>query len=171
MWFDETGLPWIDPSPNIRSLDAALTYSGLVLFEATNLTVGRGTDAPFSYVGAPWLDTAAAAAARRRVRLPASRSTRRASSRRRGLGAVPRRAVRAVRIRITDRDAYQPVWLTLVLMTEIRRQHPNEFRITNDGMTQMLGSRWAREAVDRGHCHRRRGRDGRQPARAGRGQR
>ena len=58
-WFDETGLPWVDPSPNIRSLTAALNYAGLVLFEATNLSVGRGTDAPFSYVGAPWLDAAA----------------------------------------------------------------------------------------------------------------
>ena len=57
MWFDETGLPWINPSPNIRSLEAALSYSGLVLFEATNLTVGRGTARPFSYVGAPWLRT------------------------------------------------------------------------------------------------------------------
>jgi uncharacterized protein YbbC (DUF1343 family) len=69
-----------------------------------------------------------------------------------GEGWVPFRGenVRAIRIRITDRDAYQPVWLTLVLLTEIRRAHPNDFRITNDGMTQMLGSRWAREAVDRG---------------------
>src|SRR5688572_1631847 len=55
-WFDQTGLPWINPSPNIRSLEAALNYSGLVLSEATNLTVGRGTAAPFSYLGAPWLD-------------------------------------------------------------------------------------------------------------------
>src|SRR5690606_35164935 len=57
-WFDETGLPWIDPSPNIRSIEAALSYSGLVLSEATNLTVGRGTATPFSFLGAPWLDTA-----------------------------------------------------------------------------------------------------------------
>ncbi|HEU4562583.1 MAG TPA: DUF1343 domain-containing protein, partial [Longimicrobium sp.] len=47
MWFDQTGLRWINPSPNIRSADAALKYSGLVLAEATNLSVGRGTDAPF----------------------------------------------------------------------------------------------------------------------------
>src|SRR5687768_3845195 len=58
-WFDQTGLPWINPSPNIRSLEAALNYSGMVLSEATNLTVGRGTDAPFSYLGAPWLDPGA----------------------------------------------------------------------------------------------------------------
>jgi len=150
-WFDETGLPWIDPSPNIRSLNAALTYSGLVLLEATNLTVGRGTDAPFDYVGAPWLDPTrllqrVAAYDMPGVTLDTVRFVPV------GEGWVPFRGetVRAVRINITDRDAYQPVWLTLVLMTEIRRQHPNQFRITNVGMTQMLGSRWAREAVDRG---------------------
>ncbi|HSJ31937.1 MAG TPA: hypothetical protein VK933_10925, partial [Longimicrobiales bacterium] len=58
--------------------------------------------------------------------------------------------VRAIHIDITDRDAYQPVWMTLVLMSEIRRLHPNQFRITNDGMTQMLGSQWARDAIDSG---------------------
>jgi len=69
-----------------------------------------------------------------------------------GEGWVPFRGerVRAVEITITDRDDYRPVWMTLAMMTEIRRQHPNDFRITNDGMTQMLGSRWARQAVDRG---------------------
>jgi uncharacterized protein YbbC (DUF1343 family) len=151
VWFDETGLPWVDPSPNIRSLEAATSYAGLVLLEATNLTVGRGTDAPFSYVGAPWLDPAAliermsaydiAGVALDTIRLVPQ-----------GEGWVPFRGenVRAVRIRITDRELYRPVWMTLVMMTEIRRQHPDEFRILNDGMTQMLGSRWARQAVDRG---------------------
>jgi uncharacterized protein YbbC (DUF1343 family) len=150
-WFDETGLPWIDPSPNIRSLDAALTYSGLVLFEATNLSVGRGTEAPFSYVGAPWLDTGRLLQRVAGYELPGvSLDTARFVPR--GEGWVPFRGetVRAVRIRITDREAYQPVLLTLVLLTEIRRQHPDEFRITNEGMTQMLGSRWARQALDRG---------------------
>jgi uncharacterized protein YbbC (DUF1343 family) len=149
-WYDETGLPWINPSPNIRSLEAALSYSGLVLLEATNLTVGRGTDAPFSYVGAPWLDPGRllqrlAAYELEGVVLDTVRLVPE------GEGWVPFRGeqVRAVRIRITDRDAYQPVWLALLLVTEIRRQHP-EFRILNDGMTQMLGSRWARAAVDRG---------------------
>jgi uncharacterized protein YbbC (DUF1343 family) len=150
-WFDETGLPWIDPSPNIRSLDAALTYSGLVLFEATNLSVGRGTAAPFSYVGAPWLDTGRLLRRVAEYELPGV-SLDSARFIPRGEGWVPFRgeSVRAVRIRITDREAYQPVWLTLVLLAEIRRQHPGEFRITNEGMTQMLGSRWARQALDRG---------------------
>jgi uncharacterized protein YbbC (DUF1343 family) len=150
-WFDDTGLPWIDPSPNIRSVDAALSYSGLVLLEATNLTVGRGTAAPFSYVGAPWLDAGRLLQRVAQYDIPGV-TLDTVQFVPRGEGWVPFRdeTVRAVRIRITDRDAYRPVWMTLVLMTEIRRQHPAEFRITNDGMTQMLGSRWARQAVDRG---------------------
>ena len=151
LWFDQTGLPWVNPSPNIRSLDAALTYSGLVLFEATNLSVGRGADAPFSYVGAPWLDPARLLQRVAQYEIPgvAFDTTRFVPA---GEGWIPFRGetVRAVRIRITDREKYQPVWMSLVLLTEIRRQHPNDFKITNEGMTQMLGSRWARAALDRG---------------------
>ncbi|HYW50062.1 MAG TPA: DUF1343 domain-containing protein, partial [Gemmatimonadaceae bacterium] len=62
MWYDETGLPWIVPSPNLRTVDAALLYTGTVLVEGTNLSEGRGTDAPFQLVGAPWLTDAGAIA-------------------------------------------------------------------------------------------------------------
>ncbi|HEX6070655.1 MAG TPA: DUF1343 domain-containing protein [Longimicrobiaceae bacterium] len=151
MWFDETGLPWINPSPNIRSLEAALSYSGLVLFEATNLTVGRGTDRPFSYVGAPWLDPAAVLGRVAAYDLPGVTldSTRFVPE---GEGWVPFRGetVKAIELAITDRDAYQPVWTTLVLMSAIRAAHPGQFRIENEGFTQMMGSRWARQAFDRG---------------------
>ncbi|CAN5770378.1 hypothetical protein BH23GEM10_BH23GEM10_16040 [soil metagenome] len=151
MWFDETGLPWIDPSPNIRSRDAAISYPGLVLLEATNLTVGRGTDAPFSYVGAPWLDAGALIDRMAQYDL-AGVTLDSTSFTPTGTGWVPFNGehVRAVEITITDRDAYRPVWMTLVLMTEVRRLHPDEFEILNNGMTQMLGSQWARDAVDAG---------------------
>ncbi len=58
MWFDDTGLEWMNPSPNIRSVDAAALYPGMVLFEGTNLSEGRGTPRPFEWIGAPWLDPA-----------------------------------------------------------------------------------------------------------------
>jgi uncharacterized protein YbbC (DUF1343 family) len=151
-WFDETGLPWIDPSPNIRSLEAALNYAGVVLLEATNLTVGRGTDAPMSYVGAPWLNTPVLLERVTRYDLPGVRLDTVRFTPRGPEGAwVPFRNenVRAVRLQVTDRDAYRPVWTTLVLMHEIRNLHPNQFRITNEGFTQMMGSRWARQAFDR----------------------
>ena len=54
--FDATGLRWIDPSPNMRSLTEAILYPGVGLLERTNLSVGRGTDSPFEIIGAPWVD-------------------------------------------------------------------------------------------------------------------
>jgi len=56
MWFDETGLPWVQPSPNIPTLDTATVYPGTCLFEGVNVSEGRGTTRPFEYVGAPWID-------------------------------------------------------------------------------------------------------------------
>ena len=150
-WFDRTGLRWINPSPNIRSLDAALKYSGIVLFEATNLTVGRGTDAPFSYVGAPWMDAPRVLAAVRQYNLEGVRlDTVRLVPQ--GTGYVPFRGeqVRALRLTVTDRETWDPGFTALVLLTEIKRLHPTQFRITNEGFTQMMGSKWARAAFDRG---------------------
>jgi uncharacterized protein YbbC (DUF1343 family) len=149
-WFDRTGLPWINPSPNIRSLDAALKYSGVVLAEATNLTVGRGTDAPFSYVGAPWMN--ATEVMRRTlaydlpgVALDTVHITPAAGSDYGG------KTVRALRIRVTDRDAFRPPYTTLVILHAIQQVNPDSFKIADPpGMTQMLGSRWAYDAFTRG---------------------
>ena len=58
MWYDQTGLPWTPPSPNIANLDAAAMYPGIGLFESSNISVGRGTPIPFLWVGAPWMDSA-----------------------------------------------------------------------------------------------------------------
>jgi uncharacterized protein YbbC (DUF1343 family)/CubicO group peptidase (beta-lactamase class C family) len=54
-WFDSTGLSWINPSPNLRSLEAATLYTGVAMVEGTNVSVGRGTDSPFQLLGAPWI--------------------------------------------------------------------------------------------------------------------
>src|SRR5262249_17728791 len=54
--YDRTNLTWVNPSPNLRSLNAALTYPGIGLLETTNVSVGRGTERPFEWVGAPWID-------------------------------------------------------------------------------------------------------------------
>lgn len=59
MWFDETGLPWVMPSPNMPTLDTAIVYPGMCLFEATNVSEGRGTTRPFELFGAPWIDAEA----------------------------------------------------------------------------------------------------------------
>jgi len=55
-WYDETGLPWINPSPNIRNMTEATLYPGVAMVESANVSVGRGTDTPFQVLGAPWID-------------------------------------------------------------------------------------------------------------------
>src|SRR5829696_573381 len=72
-WQDETGLPWVNPSPNLRSLAALTSYPGSVYFEGTNLTEGRGTDRPFEQIGAPWLDAGGVAGVMNEKRLPGVR--------------------------------------------------------------------------------------------------
>ena len=69
-WFDETALPWINPSPNMRNLIQATLYPGIGAIETTNLSVGRGTDTPFEQIGAPWIDGAALAEALNARRIP-----------------------------------------------------------------------------------------------------
>ena len=148
-WFDQTGLPWIDPSPNIRNLDAALAFSGLVMLEATNLTVGRGTDAPFTYVGAPYLDTPELLRRVRSYNLPGVEfDTARFTPRGTEWMQFRNQEVRAIRLRMTDREAYKPVLTALVFLVEIQRMHPRSLGMGS--MLQMLGSRWAPEAVRRG---------------------
>ncbi|MSQ19146.1 MAG: DUF1343 domain-containing protein [Betaproteobacteria bacterium] len=58
LWYDQTGLPWIAPSPNLRRLEQAILYPGIAWVEGTNVSVGRGTDRPFELFGAPWIDSA-----------------------------------------------------------------------------------------------------------------
>src|SRR5439155_5074443 len=62
-WFDDTGLTWVNPSPNMRNMVAAALYPGIGAIEGTNVSVGRGTDTPFEQIGAPWIDGRALAAA------------------------------------------------------------------------------------------------------------
>ena len=72
-WFDETGLPWINPSPNMRNLIQATVYPGIGAIETTNISVGRGTDTPFEQFGAPWIDGPALSDALNARRIPGVR--------------------------------------------------------------------------------------------------
>jgi len=70
MWYDQTGLPWVMPSPNMPTLDTAIVYPGMCLFEATNVSEGRGTTRPFEIFGAPFIDAEALCSHLNRERLP-----------------------------------------------------------------------------------------------------
>jgi len=135
--YDRTGLVWINPSPNMRSLTEALLYPGVGLLEATNLATGRGTDAPFERVGAPWIEPTAFAAALNSAAIPGARfvpifftpSQREYAGRRCG----------GVQILVTSWAEFDPLRLGAALALELRVRYPQEWR--PEGLLRLLGDR------------------------------
>ena len=127
MWFDQTGLPWVNPSPNIRSLTEALLYAGVGLLEATNLSVGRGTATPFEVVGAPWItDPSGLADALNAAAMPGVAFQ--------PLNFQPDASVYAgemlggVRLVVTDREVLRPVTVGLTIGRTLLERYPRQFR-------------------------------------------
>ena len=115
-------LPWVNPSPNIRSLTQALLYSGVGLLEATNLSVGRGTDSPFEVVGAPWIEPHGLAAALNDQQLPGVRFEPVVFTPTNDV-YVNTQCCRRVRLVVTDREAIRPVTVGLALGRALRERH------------------------------------------------
>lgn len=127
MWFDETGLPWVNPSPNLRRLEAVIHYPGTVFFEAINVSEGRGSDAPFEQIGAPWLKNEEVAAQMNALNLPGVRFEPVEFDIAEGARKYAGQRVKGVRFVITDRDAYRPIEASLLMIELIRTLHPDEF--------------------------------------------
>jgi uncharacterized protein YbbC (DUF1343 family)/CubicO group peptidase (beta-lactamase class C family) len=127
MWFDETGLTWINPSPNLRNPTQALIYLGVGQIEAANISVGRGTDQPFEMLGAPWIDGRRLAAALNDLKLPGLRFTpiRFTPSSSKFAG----KECQGVYIGVTDRAAVQPVKLGIALAWTLHREFGDQFEI------------------------------------------
>jgi uncharacterized protein YbbC (DUF1343 family) len=126
MRWEATGLPWINPSPNLRSPTAALLYPGIGLLELTNLSVGRGTDRPFEQLGAPWLRGAALVRALNDRKWPgvqasAVRFTPTA-------GPFEGEGCEGVRFALTDPDAVAPVRLGLTVAMLLRKLHTDDWK-------------------------------------------
>lgn len=126
MWFDETGIPRVNPSPNLRTLNAELLYTGTVFFEGTNATEGRGTDAPFAQVGAAWLDHAGMARTLNALRLPGVRFDTVTRTVEPGY-KFGGQAIPMVRVVVTDRNAVRPVEMGVRMLRAFRERHPKEF--------------------------------------------
>jgi uncharacterized protein YbbC (DUF1343 family) len=125
MYWDETGLPWVMPSPNMPTLDTALVYPGGVLFEGTQLSEGRGTTRPFELLGAPWVDAEPSAARLNVLNLPGAHF--------RPVVFEPtfhkhaRQACGGCQIHVTDRRAFRPVLAGVAVMGEFHRTAPERF--------------------------------------------
>jgi uncharacterized protein YbbC (DUF1343 family) len=125
LYADQTGLPWVIPSPNMPTLDTAIVYPGTVLFEGTLLSEGRGTTRPFELVGAPWIEADRFTAAMNALKLP---------------GVYFRPAVfqptfqkhaqqtcGGCQIHVLDRDDFRPVLTGVALIDMFRRCDPARF--------------------------------------------
>ena len=150
-YFDETGLPFIAPSPNLRSLESLFHYPGTCLFEGTSLSVGRGSDAAFEQVGAPWLDTTRVLGRMRGAGLPGVAFSGVAfTPRRPGDGKYADTALAGIRMRVTDRAAYDPTLTAVHLLAAIRDVHPSELRWNPRHFDRLAGSSALRTALESG---------------------
>ena len=146
MWFDETGLPWVNPSPNLRTVGQTALYPGVGSIEGTNLSVGRGTDTPFERVGAPWVDGVALAATLNTRRLAGVRfypvEFTPSSSRYSG------EACHGIHMTVTNRSVLRPVRVGLEIAAALYQLHPETFDL--DAAARLLGSREALERIKAG---------------------
>jgi uncharacterized protein YbbC (DUF1343 family) len=158
MWYDETGIPWIVPSPNMSSLETAVIYPGLCLLEGTNLSEGRGTDSPFLTIGAPYIDSED------------------------WLGAIPKEALLGVKAEpvvflpetipgvvtnpkykekkchglhftVTDRDKLEPIALAVSVLCAAQKLYPEEFKMTKY-LDKLWGNEDLRAMISEGHDYR-----------------
>ena len=123
LWFDETGLPWVPPSPNMPTLDTATVYPGMCLLEGTNISEGRGTTKPFEYFGAPWLKS----------EIVLDELSDLDGCRLRPLYFKPLwskykgKVCAGFQLHITDRTVFQPLRTALAIILAIRKTHPEDF--------------------------------------------
>lgn len=148
MWFDQTGLPWVIPSPNMPTLETATVYPGQVLLEGTNVSEGRGTTKPFELCGAPWIDGYELARAMNKLSLP---------------GVLFREAwftptfskyqgerCGGVQVHVIDRKAYRPVKTSLLLIQTVKKMYPEKFAFHEAYFDKLMGTDEVRKSIERG---------------------
>ncbi len=161
-WFDSTGLPWVNPSPNLRSLTEATLYPGVALIEGTNVSVGRGTDTPFEVVGAPWIKSRELAAYLNARSIPSVRFTpivfTPASSNFAG------ETCQGVDLLILDRNTLDSPELGIELASALRKLYPNDFKL--EKMADLLVNQTVFAALAAGEDPRRIAEDWQEPLQA-----
>lgn len=145
MWYDQTGLTFIKPSPNMPDLETAAIYPGLCLLEGTNVSEARGTKRPFRQFGAPWLDSKRLADRLNKLDLPGMhfepvRFTP-ASSKYQG------QECNGVRIIITERDRLEPYYSGVRIVNEIYRMYPRNFQFKVRHFDRLCGTSAVRNAI------------------------
>jgi uncharacterized protein YbbC (DUF1343 family) len=147
-WFDETSLPWVQPSPNLPTLDGATVYPGQVIIEGTNLSEGRGTTKPFEIFGAPWIDGFVLAKRLNEARLPGVKF--------REVWFTPTfskfsgQLCGGCQLHVTDRNAFHPVLATLTILSVVKQLYGDKLEFHADYFDKVMGTSSVREALTRG---------------------
>jgi uncharacterized protein YbbC (DUF1343 family)/CubicO group peptidase (beta-lactamase class C family) len=134
--FEATGLTWIPPSPNLRSLNAALLYPGIEILQAAGVSVGRGTDAPFEVFGAPWIEPVAVADELNRRFIPGVRFVPTRFTPTSDLYA--RQLCGGISLVIIDRASLNPMLMGLEIAALLNKKYPNNFQL--EKINELLGS-------------------------------
>lgn len=146
MFWDGTGLVWVNPSPNMRCLTQALLYPGIGMIETTNISVGRGTDTPFEVIGATWIQPRQLAAALNAQNVP-------------GVAFVPIRYSPAsskyadevcggINIIITDREKFEPLQTGFEISRQLQKLHPDDWK--GQSAYRLLGNKKTLNAITEG---------------------
>ncbi len=154
MSFSDTGVPWVQPSPNMATPVTALVYPGICFVEGSNLSEGRGTVQPFELVGAPWADRVEISDRLNQLELPGVRFHPITFT-----PGLPGTSVevkwkddicQGVKIEITDAKAFRAVVTGVAVVSAFRRIHPDEFRWRGPHFDRLAGVSWLREGIEAG---------------------
>jgi uncharacterized protein YbbC (DUF1343 family) len=148
MWFDETGLPWVIPSPNMPTLDTATVYPGLVAIEGTNMSEGRGTRGPFEQFGAPWIDANELAARLNALALAGVRF--REAWFTPWFSKFQGELCGGCQVHVTDRAAFRSVAAVFHIVKTVRDMYPDKFAFHADYFDKVMGTASVRKALEAG---------------------
>jgi uncharacterized protein YbbC (DUF1343 family) len=147
-WFDQTGQPWVIPSPNLPTLDSATVYPGLVAIEGTNMSEGRGTTKPFEQFGAPWIDGHALAARLNALALPGVRF--REAWFTPSFSKFQGELCGGCQVHVTDRSAFRSVAAVLHIVRTVREMYPDKFAFHASYFDKVMGTASVRQALEAG---------------------
>ena len=149
MWYNDTGLQWVPPSPNMPTLITATLYPGMCLFEGTNMSEGRGTTKPFEYIGAPWCDGERWAQTLNTLKLPGvlfrsviftpapvNEKTKHANQ-----------TCSGVAIHVTDRERFHPIETAVHMLSTLTSKYPDHFAFLDTHFDRLAGNSWLRNAL------------------------
>jgi uncharacterized protein YbbC (DUF1343 family) len=141
--FDQTGPTWIPPSPNLRTLNEAFLYPGIEILQSAGVSVGRGTDAPFEQLGAPWIHSDVLLGSLNSRQIPGVSFA--ASSFTPSDGLYKGEACAGVKLAITDRDAFDSIRAGLETADALHRLYPERFQVTK--LMDLLASQATVDAI------------------------